>query len=504
MSDRQKDIPVGLPSSKPGIDPRLLNAFHKLREVCKKLGVVNDEGRPDMDFGSDEKDVQIYILGHEHDEKIDRVKRELEGVVRDNRLHLDVDSNQRKGTHYKFTLASLEARPPTKAEKEEMAGISESHQYQWPARVRLIPTTTQRKGVRSLLRVTEDVGRLSDIDDLFDELITAAKQQDVNQISRVGSMMKRLAEGSEALSKVILDAVNCAAYFDVNDVGYAYDRFRKLFFMKPIESPLSRFTASKGQAVVVSEQLEIESAQGTFIVPVGVIGSVHTPGKLMTIAFETDGSKLFADFTPALAGKYLRPVSSKLVRRLDRLLLTEDAVEAPAKYPTSKLVGWAEFSKAKDIGIDPAELKQIKSKISVPRSEDDLVLPQDLEEKLAALRKTDPTRFALTRIFLILYKRSQMYSQEGEPNIWGAIMAAYDILPQIPLGSSRSAYTNARDMLTKAFFEQPTVARALGGQKFSSMSQEDRAKFLEHWPEIGGEGAEETEAPIFIPSTDLD
>jgi len=501
MDDKQKDIPVGLPSKEPGIDPRLLNVFHKLREICRKLGIVNDEGRPDIDFGSDEKDVQIYILGHEHDEKIDKVKQELEPVVRDNRLHLDVDSNQRKGTLYKFTLASLEARPPTKAEKEwaenDMTQIQES-QYQWPGRVHLVPTTVLRKGVRNPIRVTEDVGRLSDIDDLFDELIKAARQQDVEQINRVGSMMKRLAEGSEALSKVIVDAVNCAAYFDVNDVGYAYDRFRKVFFTKPLESPLSRFTAGKDQAVVVSEQLEIESEQGTYVVPAGTVGSVQKPGRLMTIAFEVDGSKLFADFSPALAGKYLRPVSSRLVHRLDRLLLSEGTSDQ--KYPAHQLIGWAEFDKAEEIGLDPGELEQVQSKIPAPRGLDDLILPKDLLEKMEKMRTEDPTRFQLCRVLLILYALSMKYSSDGEPNIWGAIMAAEDILPKTKTsggrgGSSNEAYVEARNMLVSIF------EKAIG-QRLSRDSEERKA-FLESWP---GTGGKEVKTPLkghlFLPSTD--
>lgn len=497
MDDKQKDIPVGLPSKEPGIDPRLLNVFHKLREICRKLGIVNDEGRPDIDFGSDEKDVQIYILGHEHDEKIDKVKQELEPVVRDNRLHLDVDSNQRKGTLYKFTLASLEARPPTKAEKEwvenDMTQIRES-QYQWPGRVHLVPATVLRKGVRNPIRVTEDVGRLSDIDDLFDELIKAARQQDVEQINRVGSMMKRLAEGSEALSKVIVDAVNCAAYFDVNDVGYAYDRFRKVFFTKPLESPLSRFTAGKDQAVVVSEQLEIESEQGTYVVPAGTVGSVQKPGRLMTIAFEVDGNKLFADFSPALAGKYLRPVSSRLVHRLDRLLLSEEDQpqnqpqntdpqnpDPDQKYPAQQLVGWAAFDKWEEIGLDPGDLKKLES-VPTPRGPEEFTLPPDLVSKLDAMRTEDVSRYQLCRVILSLNMRSRRYASDGKPNLWGALVDAEKILQKMDigrvLGSSQEAYTEARNMLRHDFETQ--IGQSL------PRDPDERMAFLERWPRTGG------------------
>jgi len=422
----------------PGIDPKLLETFKEFSKICKSKKV-------EFDIVTDEKDVQGYLIRREHDEKIDEITSELADVIEKNGVSMDVNGNHRQGTIFRFTIKAL-------IDAEDFMRIEESQQN-WPTRpyskgyaTYARPIQSQRRGVRSIARITEDANRMSDLDDLFDELISAVKIQDGSAIDAVGVMMSRLAEGSEALTEVITDAVNSARYFDINDVGYAYDRFRKTFFTKPLESIPARFTADAGQSVIVVEQIDVECEdEEGYTIPVNAIGLVEKSGRISSVLFDAGRDKISVSFTPTLAGRYLRPISSRLSNRLNDLLISEQVVEPPEIKP---------------------EVKEVDLSSHGIHGEDDKIEP--LPEKLSKLETPvgySKAEKAIWEALKRLYAMSKEYVASRRPNVLGAIWAGRDILARIPSGSSRAAYTDAVlflenhfiDVLLDAGVEEPEV-----------------------------------------------
>jgi hypothetical protein len=190
------------------------------------------------------------------------------------------------------------------------------------------------KGVQESSELQEQANRIKDLDTLFVELIQGTKSQDRHKIADLGCMMTELAAGSEPLTNLVTDAVNSASYFDANDVGYAHDRFKKLFMTKPVaEAPNVRYTAEKGQAVVVKEQFEVECpwSDKNIVVPISESGIIEAAGALTTVSFPCVPYKVRAKFTPWMFAKYLSPVSSTLSKGLRSLdgLISEDKVVHP-------------------------------------------------------------------------------------------------------------------------------------------------------------------------------
>ena len=186
---------------------------------------------------------------------------------------------------------------------------------------KIAPTRVAWKG-RTSSEMTEDVKRIRDIDKLFMELIAGTEARDDNKIRQVGYVLSELAAGSESLQEITKDAINCALYHDINDVGYAYDRFRKVFITKPIvETPDSDPTLIIGDSVVVKEQFEVSCDKVDVAIPVGTTGIVEQHGVLTTIAFNEPS--INATMSPYMVSKYLTPTSNKFTNRIDTAIINE-------------------------------------------------------------------------------------------------------------------------------------------------------------------------------------
>jgi hypothetical protein len=314
---------MNMDKDKPGILPALLAIFKTFDALCKEHGI-------DYSIVSDERDRQGYLVGHAFSEKIDGLVRRLSAAADEGGVHMETDRNHRQGTLLTFTLQAIQDGRIHEDQYKWATGKLRRKQSMWPQSFGrsksfggvtdgfaiFTPTKVTWRGMTRPARITEDVNRLSDLGDLFDALWDATKARDADRIDEVSCAMRLLASDSAALMSAVNDAVNGATYADINDVGYARDRFRSVFLPRAA-APGGRQNQSAGAALVV-EQFEVESLDGTFIVPANQVGMIESAGALTLVSF--DAPRLRVRMTPSMALRHLQPISRGFSARLDALL----------------------------------------------------------------------------------------------------------------------------------------------------------------------------------------
>jgi hypothetical protein len=330
---------VALEESKGGMDDLRADLIrHAIQKISEKSGVSafnikhGDEPDAKFDAGQLKKGIKVEL---EHTDDEEFAKKIAKGHLVEN------------PKYYGF-LEKMEAE--MEAEPGEVKGETmKEDQYKWaPGKVRRKqsmwpqafghtasyggvvngyaksksgPTKViWKKGVQESAQLQEAANRIKK---LFLELVDATRKQDKDDIKHVGMVMKELADGSEGLTNVVTDAVNCAGYFDTNDVGYAYDRFKSIYLTEPItDAPDVRYTAEKGQAVIVKEQFDVACPDSNEVVtiPVDKVGIVEGTGTLTSVLFGDQAYKIMVKLPPSMVDNYLRPVSSSLSKRLNTLI----------------------------------------------------------------------------------------------------------------------------------------------------------------------------------------